>query len=74
MHEFHENEMFIMQPKYTMYVSMYNVSAMYNEIYLYSFNGRWLDINNKLMDEMIVQTSSFKSDTQSLISAYFLTQ
>lgn len=31
---------------------MYNVSTMYDEIYLYYFNGRWLDIN-KLMDEMI---------------------
>lgn len=46
---------------------------MYDEIYLHSFNGRWLDIYN-LMDEMIVSKSSFKSDTQPLISAYFLTQ
>lgn len=48
------------------YVFMY-----YDEIRLYSIN----DFNtNKLMDEMLVLKSSFKSNTQPLISAYFLTR
>lgn len=43
----------------------------YDEIRLYSIK----DFNiNKLMDEMLVLKSSFKSNTQPLISAYFLTQ
>lgn len=48
------------------YVFMY-----YDEIRLYSIK----DLNiNKLMDEMLVLKSSFKSNTQPLISVYFLTQ